>query len=552
MHHMTLRACLVRGGEFLSSTGKNYDFNKDIALPLLESIPFTWDDFFGQHLRESLTEVREQLKARGEVFLERLKSEASQSGVFDADRIASLSSDIELSQRNIEFHVEEKTNGVLKTIQRVRTELGDGISKTIRDSMLPAYAAAKGESGPGMKARMLKVITDHARRSCNQLFDNILAELTDGVVELGLQFNHDLRELSDIVGQQADRVSGNLGLGEVQNQAQSVESMRHVLEELLEELTGIHPTTDAPAPLEAVSDRILQKPIPGLIYYLPSISSDFAGFETLATVSAQVIAEKSTHVELNMARTDEFEANMAAPLGVVLNKLTDALKVISIVAVPPPTEAILRRNGFLGAFNYPPATDISPTALPYQRFKLQDSALFAQYLLDHLPGKGIPNMSSGLGKLFQQSLFEVFENSAFHSGSTLGVFVCGQFFPLKQRVDITIADAGITIPRNIKSTFGWDFSATDALAWALKDGNTTKREGKPGGVGLKLLRDFVTLNEGRLQIASGGAYWELNAGKVIIHALSCPFPGTVVNLEINTADNKSYRLANEISPESIF
>ena len=243
MHHMTLRACLVRDGEFQSSNGNHYDFNKDIALPLLESIPFTWDDFFGQHLRESLTEVREQLKARGEVFLERLKSEASQCGVFEAGRIASLSTDIELSQRNIEFHVEEKTNGVIRTIQRVRSELADGISHTIRDSMLPAYAAGTDESGPGMKRRMLAIVTRHARESCERLFDNIVADLSGGVVELGLQFNHDLRELADIVGQQADRVSGNLGLGEIQNQSQNVAATRQVIESLMLELASQQETS---------------------------------------------------------------------------------------------------------------------------------------------------------------------------------------------------------------------------------------------------------------------------------------------------------------------
>ena len=289
-----------------------------------------------------------------------------------------------------------------------------------------------------------------------------------------------------------------------------------------------------------------------MIYYLPSISSDAAGFGALASLSAQALADTSPEAEINLSRLAWFEANMAAPLGVVLNTVIGDLKAVTIVSVPPPTEAILRRNGLLTAFGYPPASTTSPTALPYQRFKLQDTALFAQYLQTHLPGKGIPTMSTGLGKLFQQILFEVFENAAVHSGSHLGVFVCGQFFPLKQRLDITIADAGITIPRKVNEAFGWNLSPTDAIAWALKDGNTTKREGKPGGVGLKLLRDFVTLNEGRLQIASGGTYWELNVGKVIIPALSCPFPGTVVNLEINTADNKSYRLANEISPESIF
>jgi hypothetical protein len=95
MHHMTLRATLVRDGEFHSSTGARYDLNQDIALLLLEAIPFAWDDFFGQHLKECLIEVQAQLQARSEVFLERLKNEATNSGMFDAARIASLASDIE-------------------------------------------------------------------------------------------------------------------------------------------------------------------------------------------------------------------------------------------------------------------------------------------------------------------------------------------------------------------------------------------------------------------------------------------------------------------------
>jgi hypothetical protein len=289
-----------------------------------------------------------------------------------------------------------------------------------------------------------------------------------------------------------------------------------------------------------------------MTYYLPNISSDAAGFAALALLSSQALDDKSPQAEINLSRLAWFEANMAAPLGVVLNTIIDDLKTVTIVSVPPPTEAILRRNGLLTAFGYPPAPTVSPTALPYQRFKLHDAALFAQYLQTHLPGKGIPTMSTGLGKQFQQSLFEVFENSAFHSGSSLGVFVCGQFFPLKQRVDITIADAGITIPRKVNETFNWNLNPGDALRWALKEGSTTKREDKPGGVGLKLLRDFVSINQGRLQIASGSAYWELNGGTESLRSLPNAFPGTVVNLEVNTADGRRYQLANEVSPENVF
>jgi hypothetical protein len=87
-----------------------------------------------------------------------------------------------------------------------------------------------------------------------------------------------------------------------------------------------------------------------MIYYLPNIASDAAGFGELATLSARSLAEEARHLEVNLSRLTIFDANMAAPLGVVLNKLTDALKVVSIVDVPQPMEAILRRNGLLSAF----------------------------------------------------------------------------------------------------------------------------------------------------------------------------------------------------------
>ncbi|MBI5185831.1 MAG: hypothetical protein HZA01_08935 [Nitrospinae bacterium] len=71
-------------------------------------------------------------------------------------------------------------------------------------------------------------------------------------------------------------------------------------------------------------------------------------------------------------------------------------------------------------------------------------------------------------------------------------------------------------------------------------------------MGLKLLREFIIQNEGRIQIVSDKGYWELSGGKITTQNFQAPFPGTVVNIEINTADIKSYRLAAEISPRYIF
>jgi hypothetical protein len=83
--------------------------------------------------------------------------------------------------------------------------------------------------------------------------------------------------------------------------------------------------------------------------------------------------------------------------------------------------------------------------------------------------------------------------------------------------------------------------------------NTTKTGPIPGGLGLKLLREFITLNKGCIQVVSDKGFWEQDSnGNVITKAFSYPFPGTVVNIEINTADKNTYALSSEISTDDIF
>ncbi len=280
-----------------------------------------------------------------------------------------------------------------------------------------------------------------------------------------------------------------------------------------------------------------------MILYLPNLESNFDGFNVLAELHATAQADKFREMEINLSRLTSFDANMCAPLGAVLAKSADAYKVVSLVNAPPTFQSILERNGFLANFGFAPPAETNPTSLPYQRFKLTETKLFDDYLAAHLPGKGLPTMTSEFALLFQQSLFEIFANSSWHSDSKLGVFSCGQFFPIHHRVDISLADAGIGIPRKVNEAFGVAIAPVPALRWSLQEGHTTKKGNPPGGVGLKLLKDFIQINGGCVQIASGGAFWQFNAGKETFSRFTQPFPGTAVNLEVNTDDPRIYHLA---------
>jgi len=134
----------------------------------------------------------------------------------------------------------------------------------------------------------------------------------------------------------------------------------------------------------------------------------------------------------------------------------------------------------------------------------------------------------------------------------MGIFTCGQHFPRKDRIDFAIADLGIGIPRTLKDKKGLQYSPEQAINWAMEGHNTTKTGPIPGGLGLKLLREFIRLNQGCIQVVSDVGYWEQRSdGTVDRRTLLSPFPGTVVNIEINTADINSYALSSEL-PQDIF
>lgn len=259
-------------------------------------------------------------------------------------------------------------------------------------------------------------------------------------------------------------------------------------------------------------------------------------------------------LNLDFSTCSFFEANMTAPFYAVLSHVFDGLNEISIVNMQVGVEKILRKNQFLCMFGYSALQDFNQTTLPFKKFKLQAGDQFSDYLDQYLKGKGLPQMSNALTKKFRQSLLEIFQNSAVHSDSSSGIFVCGQFFPTKQRFDISIADAGIGIRENVRRYLNdKKISSRDAIRWALTEGNTTRQGGnQPGGLGLKLIKEFIRLNKGKIQIISRfGFYQYSNSGELLLK-MDEDFPGTSVNIEINTGDTSSYCLKTELREDDIF
>jgi hypothetical protein len=281
---------------------------------------------------------------------------------------------------------------------------------------------------------------------------------------------------------------------------------------------------------------------------LKNLVSDFEGISQFAEISSKLEKLFLEKVDIDLSQVSWFDANLCAPLGAILYKASFNLNMISFVNINDKVLPILTKNGFLRSYGWPERADTFGTTIAYKRFEPVESKSFAEYIGSHMTGRGIPKMTDLLDKSFKRSILEIFTNSATHSETTLGIFSCGQSFPGQHRLDFSIVDLGIGFRRNIERRRGLIFTSSEAINWAISERNSSKTaetDPIPGGLGLKLLREFISLNGGRLQIISDTGFWEEHKEKQIIRDLLIPFPGTMVNIEINTGDTKVYCLASE-------
>lgn len=286
---------------------------------------------------------------------------------------------------------------------------------------------------------------------------------------------------------------------------------------------------------------------------LPPIRHDLASFAALARLHAQTKSLFLDDIEIDMRASTWFEADMSAAFGAILYGLGRNLNTVELTNINPRIKDILSRNGFLSHYGRASIPDRWGTTISYQRFDDRDDHYFARYIeTQFIHRLEMPVMSPGLLKKFRESIFEIFSNAVWHSRTKLGIFSCGQFFPNKSRLNFTVADLGVGIRQNIRDHVGLDFSAEKAIGWATEGNNTTKRGPVPGGLGLKLLGEFIDLNGGCLQIVSDAGFWHRENKRILTSQLDHPFPGTVVNIEINTADVNSYSLTSELNAEDIF
>jgi anti-anti-sigma regulatory factor len=287
-------------------------------------------------------------------------------------------------------------------------------------------------------------------------------------------------------------------------------------------------------------------------YQFPQeINSDLSGYNVFIDFYIQTKNISFDKVILDFSKTTWFDANLAAILGAILNKIRGELNTITIQNMAPQIQNILRKNQFLSSFGTS-QIDYYRTTVKYKKFKTSEDKFFKEYLDNELlTKKDMPDMSSLLRKKINESIFEIYNNAKIH-GRCSYIFSCGQYYPQKKKLNFTIVDLGTTIKKNVETYLKKEITGKEAIIWAVKEGNTTRKDNIPGGLGLSLIHEFLKMNKGKIQIISANGFWEQNSEGILTESFEKQFPGTIANLEFNTKDNAYYYLAKEIDMKDLF
>ncbi|WP_242317084.1 ATP-binding protein [Bacillus cereus group sp. BfR-BA-01489] len=280
------------------------------------------------------------------------------------------------------------------------------------------------------------------------------------------------------------------------------------------------------------------------VIYIPTVNDDVPDFVELFKIWNNV-KDIRTRVEFDFSNCNFLRQNAVAFLGGLTRYLQQRQVQVAfrLNTLRKHIHTNLRQNGFISSFYYDEGP-WSGNSIPYK--ELVDDQNIHKYLEEKWLGRGWVNISNELGNAIVGKVYEIYTNAFEHSNSSVGVFTCGQRFQNLNELKLTVVDFGHGIPKNVGDFLQCDsISAVDALQWAFKDGNSTRlADHYRGGIGLGILKDFIELNHGKMEVYSHNGYCLIDKQGQNCNSINDFFDGTIVNITLR-CDELYYCMENE-------
>ena len=248
------------------------------------------------------------------------------------------------------------------------------------------------------------------------------------------------------------------------------------------------------------------------------------------------------NIAFDFSGTNWIDAEVTPFLGVLVKQFQE--KKFKVFAKLPENQnvvKILEKNGFLKTYGLSnkKSMDIYGTTIPYSVLNSHDDDQIDEFLEKRVFDLIHQHINENEIEIIRDAVNEISHNVKDHSTQSL-LYFCGQFYPSKHHIALTLTDNGVTIPKKIKYKFTSkkDQSDPEVIEWATGHGNSTKNVAS-SGLGLFDIKNNIK-GIGEFKILSRHGYWEQQSNGNIIHeTLDNPYPGTLISLKFLTYEHKS-------------
>lgn len=309
---------------------------------------------------------------------------------------------------------------------------------------------------------------------------------------------------------------------------------------------------------------------------LPPIRDDGAGYTYLCRLIEAVTSNSEHNYVFNFSRCSVLSHNGMAVIGGLCNYLKErdaanGFRLSTLLAVRPQKVGFdfssisssllpkLKETGFLAHIESSAEKPSgSSDYIGYREHKYQDDTEIVNHLKYSWLTSEKLKMSEELKSAIISKIYEIFVNAYGHGLKTnpfnQSVISCGNYDSKEKKLSLSVLDLGCGIVKTVQAHTKLT-GEREALEWALETGNSTRTDSAPDlprGLGFGILKDFVTINKGKLTICSDMFMVNVASnGEYIIEDMPAKLAGTLVSITIN-CDDRYYKFSDENSDSETF